>query len=315
MIKNSGFILFWLCSFNALAQNKSAEIGVILDNDLYTSTVNDKYYTNGFEVYYRYLNPTKNDRLVKKITEFRLGQYIYNPQTIKANDVFKIDRPFAGLLFAEAGLHQFFVNEAVLKLNGQLGFIGPNAFGEEVQTKFHETFGYDAVEGWQYQIHNLLLIQAEVLYAKKIVTLNEQNTLDILAQAELKVGTVFNGITVGPVFRLGFKKLLSSSESNLYDAALRYDKNYKDTSEFYFFVSPKINYQGYDATIEGSFFDERSPVTFDVIPFRFQGEAGFKYRKNYWNLHYTFNYTTKEVDNNVNKGYYYGSIGLGFLLK
>lgn len=107
MIKNSGFILFWLCSFNALAQNISGEIGVILDNDLYTSTVNDKYYTNGFEVYYRYLNPTKNDRLVKKITEFRLGQYIYNPQTIKANDVFKIDRPFAGVLFAEAGLHQF----------------------------------------------------------------------------------------------------------------------------------------------------------------------------------------------------------------
>ena len=304
-----------LFSCSVVAQKQVAEAGLILENDLYTSTVNDKYYTNGFELYYRYLNPTKNERLLKKITEFRIGQYIYNPQTIQADDFFVNDRPFAGVLFAEAGIHQFYRNESVLKLNGQLGFIGPNAFGEEVQKRFHKIFGYDSIKGWQYQIHNAVLVQAEVFYAKKLVALNAKNTFDVLAQAEVKAGTILNEITLGPVLRIGFKKLLPVSESNLYDAALRYDANYRETSEFYFFISPKVNYQLYDATIQGSLFKDDSPVTFNLIPWRFQGEAGFKYRKNQWNFHYTFNYTTQEADNIVNEGYFYGSIGVGYLWK
>lgn len=314
MIKNGVFVLLLLFSLSTVAQKHVAEFGVILENDLYTSTVNDKYYTNGFEIYYRYLNPTKSDKVIKKITEFRVGQYIYNPQTIRADDFYVNDRPFAGVLFAEVGIHRFFTTEGVLKFNAQVGFMGPNAFGKEVQWRFHKTFGYDEVKGWQYQIHNALLVQTEVFYGKKLAALNGKNTFDVLAQAEVKVGTIWNEITVGPVLRIGFKKLLSISDSNLYDAALRYDKKYTETSEFYFFISPKVNYQAYDATIQGSLFGDKSPVTFPLIPFRFQGEAGLKYRKNNWNLHYTFNYTTQEADNIVNKGYYYGSIGVGYFL-
>jgi len=315
MIKSSCCFLIYIFSYTVAAQKHVSELGLILDNDLYTSTVNDKYYTNGFEIYYRYLNLPKKERVLKKITEFRIGQYIYNPQTIQADDYYVNDRPFAGVLFAEAGIHQFYANESVLKLNGKVGFMGPNAFGEEVQKRFHQTFGYDSVKGWQYQIHNAVLVQAEVFYAKKLVTLNAKNTFDILAQAEVKAGTILNEITVGPILRIGFKKLLPVSESNLYDAALRYDANYRETSEFYFFISPKVNYQVYDATIEGSLFKDNSPVKFDLVPWRFQGEAGFKYRKNQWNFHYTFNFTTQEADNIVNEGYFYGSIGVGYLWK
>lgn len=314
MLKIAGIIVLFFISFATVAQNNAAEAGLILDNDLYTSLVNDKYYTNGFELYYRYLNPTKSEKVIKKITEFRLSQYIYNPQTIRANDFYVNDRAFAGVLFVEAGINKYFINESVLKLNAQLGFMGPNAFGEEMQRGFHALFNYKPVSGWQYQIHNALLLQAEVFYAKKLATLNHKNTVDILAQAELKVGTIWNEITAGPVLRIGFKKLLPVSDSNIYDASLRYDKNYRETSEFYFFISPKVNYQAYDATIQGSLFKDNSPVTFPLIPIRFQLEAGLKYRKNNWNLHYTFNYTSQEVDNIVNEGYYYGSIGIGYLL-
>jgi hypothetical protein len=50
-------------------------------------------------------------------------------------------------------------------------------------------------------------------------------------------------------------------------------------SEFYFYIAPSINYQLYDATIQGSLFSNRSPITFSLVPYRFNGEAGFKYRK------------------------------------
>lgn len=314
MIKIGVLVVFIVMSLTAVAQKHATEVGLILDNDLYTSTVNDKYYTNGFELYYRYLNPPKSNNAVKRITEFRLTQYIFNPQTIRAARIDYNDRPFAGVLFAEAGIHRFYTNKSVLKLKTQVGFMGPNAFGQETQEFFHSTFGYKKVSGWEYQIHNAILAQVEFFYAKKIATLNKKNTIDVLAQTELKLGTVWNEITVGPVLRLGFKKLLPVSESNVYDASLRYDRNYRETSEFYFYVSPKVNYQAYDATIQGNLFQDNSPVIFPLIPFRFQGEAGFKYRKNNWNFHYTFNYTSQEVDNIVNEGYYYGSIGIGYLL-
>ncbi|MDD3003717.1 lipid A deacylase LpxR family protein [Flavobacterium sp.] len=314
-MKNVGLIYFlFLFNITSVAQNHAAEVGLILENDLYTSTVNDKYYTNGFEFYYRYLNPTKNQNQLKKITEFRVVQYIYNPQTIRAERIDYNDRPFAAVLFAEAGMHQFFTNNAVLKFKAQMGFMGPNAFGKEVQNVVHQTFRYKPVSGWKYQIHNAALVQGEVFYAKKISTLNKKNTLDVLAQAELKWGTIWNQINIGPVMRIGFKKLLPVSESNLYDASIQYDKEPPSKSEFYFFISPKVNYQIYDATIQGSFFSGKSPVTFDLIPWRFQGEAGFKYQKNNWNLHYTFNYCSQEADNIVNSSYYYGSIGIGYLL-
>ncbi len=60
-MKNVGLICFlFLFNMVSMAQNHASEVGVILDNDLFTSTVNDKYYTNGFEIYYRYLTPKKS---------------------------------------------------------------------------------------------------------------------------------------------------------------------------------------------------------------------------------------------------------------
>jgi len=89
---------------------------------------------------------------------------------------------------------------------------------------------------------------------------------------------------------------------------------YKNESEFYFYINPSVNYQLYDATIQGSFFNDNSPITFPLMPFRFNGEAGFKYRKNNWNLSYLFVYRGQEAKNIVIKGYFYGSIGVGYLL-
>ena len=74
------------------------------------SSVNDKYYTNGFELYYRYLNKNKNPKINKKITEFKLGQNIYNPQTINADDFFVNDRPFAGYLFGRVGVFNYYLD-------------------------------------------------------------------------------------------------------------------------------------------------------------------------------------------------------------
>ncbi|AWA29319.1 DUF2219 domain-containing protein [Flavobacterium magnum] len=296
-------------------QKSPAEIGLVLDNDLYVSTVSDRYYTNGFEIFYRYPAKKQTATIRKSINDFRIGQYIYNPYNIRAAEISRNDRPFAGYLFGSYGRHIFFENESVLKLDFQAGYVGPNAFGRDMQEFFHNTFGYVAVEGWEHQIRNALALQLNGSYTYKILNKLSSPYHDLYASAEVKAGTVNAGLSIGILSRLSLRPLLPMHQSNMYHASVDRDRDAFDRQqEFYLFLAPHLNYQLYDATIQGSMFADNSPVTFQVVPFRFNAEAGLKYRKGRWDLAYIFVYRGKEPKNDGVKGFIYGSITLGYFL-
>lgn len=303
-----------LVSGVALGQGKTTEIGIITDNDLYTSSKNDMYYTNGLEFFYRFLSKNNNEKVNKKITEFRLGQYIYTPRFINSDAIENNDRPFAGYLFAEAGKNIFYQNESVLKIDLQLGFVGKNSFAEEMQKGFHSVFNYKGVHGWQYQIKNVFAIQTHFLFSKGLFSKTDQRNIDFNFQSEANLGTVFTGLSTGFLTRISFKKLIPIYDSNLYGASISASPQ-QEKSEFYFYIAPSVNYQLYDATIEGSLFNDASPVTYGLIPFRFNAESGIKYRKNNLNLSYAFVYRGKELRNDMVTGYFYGSIAVSYLFK
>lgn len=309
------FILLLLVSAVAFAQ-KPAEIGLISDNDLWTSPVSDRYYTNGLELFYRYLGTRKTEKLAKNISEFRIGQYIYNPQSPDVEDVIYHDRPFAGYLFAEAGINKYYYNEDVLKVSLQAGVVGKESLAEESQKLIHNVFGYDPVRGWQYQIKPAAALQVNIIYSNKILSCSFTEKIDFHILGEINAGTIWMGASVGPMARISLKKpLLPVYDSSLYGAAINQDKElYKTQKEFFIYLNPNLNYQAHDATIEGSMFNSESPVTFPLLPFRFNAEAGVKYRNNNWNLSYSFNYRGKELTNNVITGHFYGSIIVGYLL-
>lgn len=304
-----------LCTLLCTAQ-KPAEISIISDNDLYTSPINDQYYTNGIEIIYRYLGTSKKEKVAKKITEFRLGHYIYNPQSVRAEDINVNDRPFAGYLFAEAGINTFYKNESVLKLNFQGGVVGPESHAEEFQKGLHKLFGYPTVQGWQHQITTTIAAQAQAVYSHKILSGRFHEKVDFHLQGELNAGTIWMSAIAGPMARISLKgALLPLYDSALHNAALNHNKEvYKEQRELFLYINPMLNYQAYDATIEGSMFNNTSPVTFPLIPFRFNAEVGIKYRYNNWTYSYSFNYRGKELTNRVITSYYYGSIVLGYRL-
>jgi lipid A 3-O-deacylase len=314
--KKSFITLFLLASVFAFGQVKTSEIGFISDNDLYTSSKNDMYYTNGLELFYRFLSKNDNSKINKKITEFRIGQYIYNPRFINETAVDINDRPFTGYLFAEAGRSFLYQSESVLKTNFQLGFMGPNAFGRETQESFHHIIGYKEVFGWENQLHNAFAIQANMMYSKKMFPSKHNDFIDLHFQSEANLGTIFDGVSTGFLTRIGFKKLLPIYDSNLHDASISFEPQY-NIREFYFYAMPSVNYQFYDATIQGSVFSNTSPITFDLEPLRFNAEFGLKYRHNNFNMSYSFIYRGRELkdpETNTNSGYFYGSIRFGYLL-
>ena len=315
--KKSFIALLVLTTALAFGQAKTTEIGFITDNDLYTSSKNDMYYTNGLELFYRFLSKNDNPKINKKITEFRIGQYIYNPRFINAEAVTINDRPFTGYLFAEAGRSFFYQSESVLKTDFQVGFMGPNALGKETQESFHHIIGYKEVFGWENQLHNAFAVQAHVMYSKKMFPAKYNDFIDLHFQSEANVGTIFDGVSTGLLTRIGFKKLLPIYDSNLHNASVSSVPQY-NIREFYFYAMPSVNYQFYDATIQGSMFSNTSPLTFELEPLRFNAEFGLKYRHNNFNMSYSFIYRGRELrdpETNTNSGYFYGSIRFGYLLK
>ncbi|MDV6169200.1 lipid A deacylase LpxR family protein [Flavobacterium sp. DG1-102-2] len=308
-------ITAFLCFGFARAQ-KPAEIGLITDNDLYTSPVNDQYYTAGTTLFYRYLSDKSNDKLAKKIYDFRIGQYIYNPQSVRAEDINVNDRPFAGYLFGEFGINYFYSDESVLKLKVQGGVVGPEAGAEAVQRGLHKVIHYPTVRGWQHQITTTAAAQLGAYYSHKVLGNRFKEKVDFHLLGELNVGTIWNSASIGGMMRISLKRPLEAMyNSSLHNSVLNKDKEtYKDHRELFLYLNPNLQYMQYDATIQGSHFNDTSPVTFPLIPFRFNAEVGVKYRYNNWNYSYSFNYRGKELSNNVISGFYYGSIQVSYML-
>lgn len=306
-------IIFIACFVSVLAY--AQEIGIVTENDLYVSTVRDQYYTNGLEFYYRYLINKTPESVAKKTIDFRLGQYMYNPQTTKAIRISLHDRPFAGYLFAEGGISNFYKDESVLKLSGQIGVLGPMAQAEELQKWLHRFMNLDSISGWEYQIKNTMGLQASLFYSQKILSETFHQNIDFQFTSKVNVGTIWTGAQIGIMTRVSIKELLPIFNSNLFGASLNKDTSiYKQQREFYLYFTPNLNCQLYDATIQGSLFNNESPIVFDLKPFRFIGEIGLKYRYNHWNLSYSFVYKTQEPKNNAATGHYYGSVSASYLI-
>ena len=304
------FLLLLGTPFLGSAQTfDSKQVGVELDNDLYASVKNDRYYTNGITLFYSYLKAKSSVSLLKKTTEFRLGQYIYTPRTRLANAIKDNDRPFAGYLFGEVNQTYFMANHTVYQGAVQIGYLGPNSYAEEVQNGLHEAFSLRHVEGWQNQIKNTFTLQTQFRFSHKLFPNATSPHIDVHFQGQATVGTLQAAVNSGFFARIGWKNLQPIAHSNFYSSgALGTSK----TKELYFFIHPSLQYQAYDATVQGSLFGTQSPVELDLIPWRWHTAVGIKYRYNRFNCHYTFVYRSKEVDHPTNTGYYYGSIGLAY---
>jgi hypothetical protein len=170
------------------------------------------------------------------------------------------------------------------------------------------------VYGWETQVNNALAVQTHFLFLNKLLPKLNSDEIDFNFQSEAHLGTIFTSVAAGFLTRIGFKKLVPIFDSNLLGAAVT-SRPEEAGEEFYLYIAPSIRYQLYDATIQGSLFNDNSAVTFDLIPIRFNGEVGFKYRKNNLNLSYAFVYRSKELHNQINTGYFYGSILVSYLLK
>lgn len=307
------FLLFFLTSIIAFSQKSySKEFSLLTDNDLYTSTYRDRYYSNGLFLTYRFLHKNKkNENIEKIISSFQLGHMIFTP--VKATLVFAgdHDRPFAAYFFGEYGKNYFYKDQNILTTKLQVGIIGPSARGKELQNFIHSIYNYPKAMGWREQIKSAIGVNLELNYNKHISKISS-NYFDINNFSILRAGTVFTDISTGIYTRFGFKKLQKLYNSTAFHSNFNTQKKINH-SESYLYFRPLISYVFYDATIQGSFLNTNSPVTYEVMPFKFSLEIGYRYNWGRFNYGYTFHYHSKKLKSiRVKKSNTYGSIHIGY---
>lgn len=302
--------LLLIILFNtAKAQNFRNEFGFKTDNDAYLATLNDRYYTNGLFIYFR--RAISSDKLTeqveKKTFEISAGQKMYTPywgMVAKKEDQ---DRPFAGYLYAGAAYSIFYKKESVLKTSMEIGTVGPNSLAQDAQRFLHKTVGFYTPAGWEYQIKNEVAVNLSGNYSK-LIHRSSDNIIDFSGQGYANLGTTFSGLGASILFRAGKLNQLFNSA---YHNAVIGDAKTKNLNniEFFFYAKPQLNIVAYDATIQGSLFNNDSPVTFGVKPLVFEQQFGVNYSTKRFTADFNVIFKTKEVKS-IAKAQNYGSLSL-----
>ncbi len=140
-----------------------------LENDVWGSG-DDRFYTHGTEFAYTRTGAPPGwldtiagwiplfERSDEVATGYTLGQKIFTPEDTESRALVADDRPYAGWLFASAGVGSRIArSERAEVINGvevTLGMVGPSAHSDDIQRAYHELIGVAVPRGWDHQLHD-----------------------------------------------------------------------------------------------------------------------------------------------------------------
>lgn len=300
------FLFLWIPLLSFGQNSFTKEFSFTIDNDLFVSYVNDKYYSSGLFFEYRYLD-SKSDADTKTIRGWSLNQQIYTPYKSIIRLKSEHDRPFAAYLFTSYKVLKTEKNR-IKNRELQLGVLGPAAFGKQFQKFIHDIYGFAEPIGWKYQIKNTLGINFNSKTIKKLGSENKKFT-DFFYSYGYSIGTIHTNAHISLQGRIGFKELSNFNNSIAFGTHLNHKT--KRNAESFLIWKLRSMFVAYDATIEGSLFNNDSPVTFGPNKFHHSLQLGYLFTVNQWNFGYTmFLNSNERSDLTDNNGHVYGRISV-----
>lgn len=308
--------LFLLYSVTTLAQEQkifTQEISVITDNDNYDLELTDRYYSNGFIIQYNRMAKPISNSVAKKIMRFEAAHKVYNPyvnnkslQDVLAN----MDRPYAGWLSASAGITQIKTNQRVLQYDVTLGIMGPGARGRQIQQGWHKLIGLYEVFGWEYQLNNEAGINFSAAYYHSLIKSAPKKNISLHTVTKAMVGNTFTNASAGLLLKTGW--LNSENESGYWSGNLGGPSKTFKRNEFILFLEPVLQYNAYNATLQGGMFiKDKGLFTTGIKPIVFQTKTGIMFTGNRMGFRWYYTLRTKE-GSIMKRGEHWGSIGLTY---
>jgi len=134
-----------------------------------------------------------------------LGQSFFTPEDIARNPPDPADRPYAGWLYAGAGLLEEGGGAIATLENAEIliGVVGPAALAEEVQNDYHQLIGAKSAGGWDSQLKNEpgLMVTYERYW--RVPVTGTGGLLDVVPRAGATVGNVMTYGQAGGLLRFG----------------------------------------------------------------------------------------------------------------
>jgi len=271
----------WWISFSGLMMLFQAEgqkkvltrsLQVENDNDAYTLNFSrDQYYSNGVSIRYRILKNSvaSNPGFFKMIRSYEINHRIFSPKHLWWTEREELDRPYAGQISLAASNQYYYKKGAYLKVSTELGWMGPALRTADLQYHWHKTFGMQLPLAWQYEINNGPVINTYCTYA---ANLSIGRDFDLVAESNFALGTTFTHLRQELIVRVGkFKPIHKSTQ---YSGVLGIENKGPGNREFYLFISPGVEYVGYNATIEGQLIGASSRYTEERVSWVYQTRAG-----------------------------------------
>lgn len=189
---------------------------IAFENDIFTGE--DNGYTNGVRI--AWLSPESDipwwmEHSMNKLPffaqeghkryGFAAGQTMHAPDDLTRKELISDDRPYAGLLFASAGL----ISDTGYRLDNlqlTLGVVGPSSLAAQTQDAVHKITDSPDPQGWDNQLRDEPVVM--LTYERKWRSIYQFSpfgfAVDVTPQMGGSIGNLHSYASTGAVFRLGY---------------------------------------------------------------------------------------------------------------
>ena len=278
------------------ADGGKSTLSLFFENDIGFS---DRYYTNGLKIQYTRHLETSSNAGCAKFASFAVGQGMFVPQTIEDPTPPLDDRPYAGWLYLNAACHA--VTENTLDTFAvTLGCIGRYSYAQDVQSLWHNAWGFKRPKGWDNQLDNEVGFVLTYKHSQRLYKADLGGGIN----ADL-TGSV--GCDLGNVLTQGYLSILARAGFNL-DGGFDFGKiDYASSCDtraptdcasatswrLFLKAGALARFVGYDITLDGNVFGS-SPYGVNSEWFVFEPVCGLTLARANFAAELLLNYRTRE---------------------
>jgi lipid A 3-O-deacylase len=287
------------------------------NSSISTAKLTDRYYTNGLGL--AYLSGEDQFPSLDSVSKplwgdgaprlaLSLTQQIYTPADTINYVPPKGDRPYAGVLLANAAVVQDGANtRSSFGLN--LGLVGPAALGQSLQNGWHAVIGQRAANGWGTQLANepVFALDTARVYRFKLGTLGGLET-DTLPALGATVGTLRVAAEAGLTLRIG--QGLENDYGVPRVRALSGGEGFHggDSMGWYLFAALHGQAVAHDITLDGNTFQRSRSVA--LTPVVGDADAGLAIVTNSMRVTYTQVMQTQEFQHQKGGPHQFGALSI-----
>ncbi len=268
-------IITLLPSSGVFAQEKrmNSLLRIYVDNDFFNirGRGTDRAYTGGlrFDLFYEKKNKSilvpgarSNRDSSVYMGQWGIMQAAFTPGNISSPYFQPHDYFYSAALFVNHS--QFYYNRAKhysFQTEFQLGIRGPAAFGQQSQTFFHRAIDYTIPKGWDNQLQNAPLVNANFTFEKQIASPGRR--IELIAGVKSFLGTFKTGLSIYPLLRVGIMTPYFDGYIGQVSGKPQSGSQKKNKLQAYLIIRPDIQFVLNNALVSGGAFATRPVLKLD----------------------------------------------------